>query len=60
MALRPPVIEQLMKQLSVMKSDKIPILIYNRSTDGKSPIDIAIEHNDFNATKILLDMMIKF
>ncbi len=59
-ALKSPVLEEFINQLSVMKPETIPFLIYRHLESKLSPLDIAIKDNNINCVNMLISILLKY
>ncbi len=59
-ALKSPVLEEFINQLSLMKPDTIPILIYRHLESKLTPLDIAIKDNTINSVNMLISILVKY
>ena len=59
-ALRTPVVEEYFNQLSLMKPETVPILVYKNEDIGKSPLQHVLDENNINSTNLILKIIIKY
>lgn len=60
MALRPKILEYIVKLLSIKEKSELPLVIMRREIDGQSPIDTACDKNQLRSLSILLDILTKY
>ncbi len=59
-ALKSTVLEEFVNQLSLMKPETIPILIYRHMETKETPLDVAIRKNNISCVNILINIILKY
>ncbi len=58
--LKSAIMEEFINQLSLMKPEDVPILIYRHMETNLTPLDVAIKENNINSVNMLIGLLLKY